>query len=102
MNASASPRQTQNQKLMELLGMDRMSLSSKTRAAQSTSERWMRYLGFPGGILLFLLILYLPAGAGLSASARGRVRPRSVTGSSHRRGPARDPVPSVNAAAVRP
>ena len=50
--------------------MDRMSLSSKTRAAQSTSERWMRYLGFPGGILLFLLILYLPAGAGLSASAQ--------------------------------
>ena len=70
MTASASPRQTQNQKLMELLGMDRMSLSSKTRAAQSTSERWMRYLGFPGGILLFLLILYLPAGAGLSASAQ--------------------------------
>ena len=30
----------------------------------------MRYLGFPGGILLFLLILYLPAGAGLSASAQ--------------------------------
>ncbi|MBL0125420.1 MAG: anion permease [Betaproteobacteria bacterium] len=66
----ASPSRAQNQKLMELLGMDKMTLSSKTRAAQSTSERWMRYLGFPGGILLFLLILYLPAGAGLSASAQ--------------------------------
>ncbi|HWS05314.1 MAG TPA: hypothetical protein VN230_05950, partial [Burkholderiaceae bacterium] len=74
MNASVATPQTQtsgqNQKLMELLGMDRMALSSKTRAAQSTSERWMRYLGFPGGILLFLVILYLPAGAGLSASAQ--------------------------------
>ena len=61
---------SQNQRLMELLGMERMTLSSKTRAAQSRSESWMRYLGFPGGILLFLLILYLPAGAGLSASAQ--------------------------------
>ncbi|MBK7961174.1 MAG: anion permease [Bdellovibrionales bacterium] len=67
---SAVPPSTQNQKLMELLGMDRMKLSSKTREAQSVSERWMRYLGFPGGILLFLLVLYAPAGAGLSASAQ--------------------------------
>lgn len=60
----------QNQKLLELLGMDRMSLSSKPREAQDGTERWMRYLGFPGGILLFLAILYLPPGAGLSAAAQ--------------------------------
>lgn len=65
-----APPQTQNQKLIELLGMEKMTLSSKTRAAQSRSESWMRYLGFPGGILLFLLIMYLPAGAGLSGSAQ--------------------------------
>jgi sodium-dependent dicarboxylate transporter 2/3/5 len=70
MNPPAVNPPSQNQKLMELLGMDRMSLSSKTRAAQSRSEQWMRYLGFPGGILLFLLIYYLPPGAGLSASAQ--------------------------------
>jgi len=56
--------------LQELLDMEKMTLSSKTREAQSSTERWMRYLGFPGGILLFLLVFYLPAGAGLSAAAQ--------------------------------
>ena len=50
--------------------MEKMVLSSKTRAAQSRTEQWMRYLGFPGGIALFLFILYLPAGAGLSCAAQ--------------------------------
>lgn len=59
-----------NQKLLELLAMDKMSLSSKARPAQSATDRWMRYLGFPGGIALFLLILYLSPGPGLSASAQ--------------------------------
>jgi anion transporter len=67
---AAAPASAQNRKLMELLGMDRMTLSSKPREAQGASERWMRYLGFPAGIALFLLILYLPPGAGLSASAQ--------------------------------
>jgi sodium-dependent dicarboxylate transporter 2/3/5 len=66
----AAHTHAQNQKLMELLGMDRMSLSSKPREAQDATEKWMRYLGFPGGIALFLLIMYLPPGAGLSASAQ--------------------------------
>jgi anion transporter len=66
----AAHAHAQNQKLMELLGMDRMSLSSKPREAQDATERWMRYLGFPAGIALFLLIMYLPPGAGLSASAQ--------------------------------
>ena len=47
-----------------------MILSSKTREAQSPTEKWMRYLGFPGGILIFLLVYYLPAGAGLSGAAQ--------------------------------
>ncbi|BDU77671.1 SLC13 family permease [Mesoterricola sediminis] len=50
--------------------MEKMVLSSKTRAAQSPTERWMRYLGFPGGIALFLLVFYLPAGAGLTGAAQ--------------------------------
>ena len=66
----AAQTHAQSQKLLELLGMERMSLSSKPREAQDSTEKWMRYLGFPGGILLFLLILYLPPGAGLSASAQ--------------------------------
>ena len=50
--------------------MEKMTLSSKVRPPQSNSERWMRYLGFPGGIALFMLVFYMPAGAGLSAAAQ--------------------------------
>lgn len=50
--------------------MDKMSLSAKARAAQSGTEAWMRYLGFPLGILVFLVIFYLPSGAGLSGAAQ--------------------------------
>lgn len=50
--------------------MEKMTLSSKGRAAQGPAERWMRYLGFPGGILAFLLIYLLPAEAGLSGAAQ--------------------------------
>jgi len=57
-------------RLSALLDMEKMTLSSKMRAAQGRSERWMRYLGFPGGIVAFLLILYLPPDVGLGASAQ--------------------------------
>jgi anion transporter len=66
----AETASARNQKLMELLAMDRMSLSAKTRPAQNGTEAWMRYLGFPLGILVFLLIFYLPSGAGLSGAAQ--------------------------------
>jgi anion transporter len=68
MSASASPGRAPT--LQELLDMEKMTLSPKPRDAQSATERWMRYLGFPGGIAIFLLILYLPPGMGLSAGAQ--------------------------------
>src|SRR5512139_547386 len=61
---------SRNQKLLELLAMDKMTLSSKVRAAQNGTEAWMRYLGFPLGILVFLTVFYLPSGAGLSGGAQ--------------------------------
>jgi solute carrier family 13 (sodium-dependent dicarboxylate transporter), member 2/3/5 len=60
----------QNERLQELLDMEKMTFSTQGRAAQSRSERWMRYLGFPGGILVFLLLYYLPPAAGLSGAAQ--------------------------------
>ncbi|MBK8791889.1 MAG: anion permease [Holophaga sp.] len=68
--AATDTTQPKAPSLHELLDMEKMVLSSKIREAQSAAERWMRYLGFPGGIALFLLVYYLPAGAGLSASAQ--------------------------------
>jgi len=51
--------------------MENLTLSSRTRPPQSPVECWMRYLGFPAGIAAFLILYYLPAGAGLSAGAQG-------------------------------
>ena len=59
--------------LLALLDMDTMTLSSAGRAAHSRSERWMRYLGFPGGIAVFLVLLFMPLGDGLSAAAQAGI-----------------------------
>ena len=61
------------ERLLALLDMEKMTLSSAARAAQGTSERWMRYLGFPGGILAFLLLYYLPFGPSLSGAAQAGI-----------------------------
>jgi anion transporter len=61
---------SQEARLDQLLDMEKMTLSSKVRPAQGAAERWMRYLGFPGGIAAFLLLYYLPAGSGLSGAAQ--------------------------------
>lgn len=64
---------TSNDRLQSLLDMEKMTLSSAPRAAQGSTERWMRYLGFPGGIAAFLFLFYFPFDAGLSASAQSGV-----------------------------
>ncbi len=50
-----------------------MTLSSAARAAQSSSEQWMRYLGFPGGIAAFLALYYFPFGPSLSGAAQAGI-----------------------------
>lgn len=60
----------QEDRLNALLDMEKMTLSSQARAAQGPGERWMRYLGFPGGILAFLLLYAFPAPAGFSGAAQ--------------------------------
>jgi anion transporter len=50
-----------------------MPLSANGRAIEGTTDRWMRYLGFPGGILVFLLLFYLPIGDGLSAAGQAGI-----------------------------
>jgi sodium-dependent dicarboxylate transporter 2/3/5 len=59
-----------DRRLLALLDMDKMPLSSAGRPAQSAADRWMRYLGFPGGIIAFLLLYFLPLGAGLSVTGQ--------------------------------
>jgi len=56
--------------IRELLNMDRMVLSSKQRPAASATERWLRYLGVPIGIAVFLFLYFTPLGAGLTTSGQ--------------------------------
>lgn len=46
------------------------SLATLRPKEPTRSERWMKYLGFPAGILLFLLIWSLPPLAGLSMAGQ--------------------------------
>jgi di/tricarboxylate transporter len=58
------------EKIQSLLDMDKMTLSSDSRKAKSGTERWMKYLGFPLGIVVFCLLYYMPPQIGLSASGQ--------------------------------
>lgn len=57
-------------RLHALLDMEKLTLSSEGRAVQGRADRWMRYLGFPGGILLFLALYTMSFGPGLSGAAQ--------------------------------
>ena len=69
----AADRATSHTQLLTLLDMDKMTLSSAGRAAQSPTELWTRYLGLPAGILVFLLFYYLPLGPGISAAGQAGI-----------------------------
>ena len=56
--------------IQQLLNMDKMTLSSESRVARTSVERWMKYLGFPLGIIVFGILYYMPASPGLTASAQ--------------------------------
>jgi anion transporter len=58
------------QELDELLDLDKHRLSKVPKKKATNSEKWMKYLGFPGGILLFLLIYFLPTPGGLTTSGQ--------------------------------
>ena len=71
------PGRRQNQKLMELLDMDKMTLPPRRGRRRAPPSAGCATSGFPAASLLFLLILYLPPGAGperLGAGGRGLLR----------------------------
>ena len=49
----------------ELPDLDSFQLSKLTDKKVSNSDLWMKYLGFPGGILVFLVLLLWPSPEGL-------------------------------------
>jgi solute carrier family 13 (sodium-dependent dicarboxylate transporter), member 2/3/5 len=73
MNAPVTGTTISQERLSALLEMDRMTLSSASRPAQSTQECWMRYLGFPAGIVAFLVLYFAPFGPTLSGAAQSGI-----------------------------
>ena len=60
----------QQRDLDQLLDLDRHKLSVIPKKKATASERWMKYLGFPLGIIAFLMIYYMETPAGLSSSGQ--------------------------------
>ncbi|MDT8899850.1 SLC13 family permease [Anaeroselena agilis] len=69
-NPAAADASTSLAEIQKLLNMEKLTLSSASRVARSGTERWMKYLGFPLGIIVFGVLYHMPAAAGLSASAQ--------------------------------
>jgi len=53
-----------------LLDLEKHKLSTIPERRPNTAEKWMKYLGFPGGLAVFLLLYYMPTPAGLTASGQ--------------------------------
>jgi anion transporter len=72
MNAAAASAQTRAAltRIDEILDLSRNKLSEIPPKKRTTSERWMQYLGFPAGILVFLLLFYMPTPAGLMSGGQ--------------------------------
>lgn len=60
----------QQRELDQLLDLDRHKLSVIPKKKATPSERWMKYLGFPLGMIAFLMIYYMETPAGLSSSGQ--------------------------------
>jgi len=56
--------------LDDILDLEKHKLANVPERQSSGTERWMKYLGFPAGLAVFLLIFYLPLPAGLTASGQ--------------------------------
>jgi sodium-dependent dicarboxylate transporter 2/3/5 len=58
------------QSIAEILDVSKHKLSSVRTKTLTPTERWMQYLGFPLGILVFLGLSYMPTPAGLTVAAQ--------------------------------
>ncbi|HNV72306.1 MAG TPA: SLC13 family permease, partial [Candidatus Ozemobacteraceae bacterium] len=65
-----TPSIDEERELDELLDLDRHKLSHIPKKTPTASERWMKYLGFPVGLLLFLWIYFSPVPAGLTGAGQ--------------------------------
>ena len=57
-------------KIDQMLDLSRNKLSQVPEKNPTASERWMKYLGFPLGILTFLTLYYMPNPEGLTTGGQ--------------------------------
>jgi len=55
------------------LDLDSINLSKISEKKITPSEKWMKYLGLPLGIIIFLILYYMPLPEGLSLSGKGAI-----------------------------
>jgi sodium-dependent dicarboxylate transporter 2/3/5 len=60
----------QHQSLEEMLDLEKHKLSEVPAKRLTKSERWMKYVGFPIGIIVFLAIYYMPLPEGLTSAGQ--------------------------------
>ena len=70
LTADSASADQNGQNLDELLDLDKHRLSVIPQKKSTVSERWMKYLGIPVGIAVFLSLYYMPTPAGLTASGQ--------------------------------
>lgn len=57
-------------RLKDLLDLSKAKFSAAPKGDLTPSERWMRYLGFPGGLAVFAALYFMPTPAGLTAAGQ--------------------------------
>jgi sodium-dependent dicarboxylate transporter 2/3/5 len=71
--STTAPQPGAGADLDRLLDLSRTKLSVVTTRKGTKSERWMRYLGFPVGVAVFLALYLMPTPVGLTSSAQGAI-----------------------------
>ncbi|NLI78252.1 MAG: sodium:sulfate symporter [Candidatus Riflebacteria bacterium] len=61
---------TAAEELDELLDLDRHKLSVIPKKEPTPGERWMKYFGLPGGLLIFALLVSVPTPTGLTGAGQ--------------------------------
>ena len=56
--------------LDDLLDLEKHKLSVVHKRKATSTERWMKYLGVPVGLAVFLALYYMPTPAGLTAGGQ--------------------------------
>ncbi len=70
MSSASAQAQAVLGRIDEVLDLSRNKLSQVPEKKLTPSERWMRYLGFSLGILVFLILYYMPTPDGLTTGGQ--------------------------------